>query len=103
MLSGMLKLYPDDSKNQETESQSADLEELLEHVGEGALPKEPIGGIPKQWIPSWIRWPIRLVFLPWVLLDLFAQRVARVFIRTPFKQIGSCKKRGYCCHYILIP
>ena len=60
----------------------------------GSSPPEPPGGIPKQFVPSWIRWPIRVLFLPLVVLDLFAQRIARFLIRPPFKQAGTCKKRG---------
>ena len=66
-------------------------------------PPPPPGGIPKQWVPGWIRWPLRIYILPLILLDLFAQRVAKFFIRPPFQQAGSCKRRGNCCHYILIP
>jgi Fe-S-cluster containining protein len=95
----MLKIYPDTSKPPENT-----LEELLLHAGEeDAQPPEPASGIPKQWVPGWVRWPIRALFLPLVLLDLFAQRIARQLIRPPFKQAGACKKRGACCHYILLP
>ncbi len=94
----MLKILPDTSKPTDS------LEELLLSAGEEeSIPPEPPGGIPKQFVPSWIRWPIRVLFLPLVVLDLFAQRIARFLIRPPFKQIGTCKKRGSCCHYILIP
>ncbi len=94
----MLKLYTDST------APNGNLEELLHNAGEtDSLPAEPPEGIPKQFVPSWIRWPLRVLFLPLVMLDLFAQKMARVFIRTPFKQVGACKKRGYCCHYILIP
>lgn len=80
------------------------LEELLAHAGEEeSPPPEPPGGIPKQWMPGFIRWPLRVFFLPWVLLDLLAQRIARTFIKPPYQKVGACKKRGACCHYILIP
>ncbi|HEY2811532.1 MAG TPA: hypothetical protein VGJ00_09125 [Rhabdochlamydiaceae bacterium] len=89
----MLKLYNDPA-----------LEELLQDAGEDdASPPEPIGGIPRQYIPCWVRWPLRVIFLPFVLLDLCAQRIARLIVRPPFKQTGSCKKRGNCCYYILLP
>ena len=94
----MLKIYPD------TPKPSEHLDELLLQAGEDdSVPVEPPGGIPKQFIPNWIRWPLRVIFLPLVLLDLWAQRIARLLIRPPFKQVGTCKKRGACCHYILIP
>lgn len=80
------------------------LEILLEQAADA---KEPppidLKKIPTQWLPSWIRWPVRAIFLPFILLDLAAQRVARSLIPPPFKQVGSCLKRGNCCHYILIP
>ena len=77
------------------------LQQILEEAGEDGHKPEPIA-IPKQWLPGWIRWPIRLVLLPFVWLDLGAQWVARQFIRPPYKKVGKCRKRGNCCHYILI-
>ncbi len=80
------------------------LEELLDAAEEAVgPPPEPVGGIPRQWVPSWLRWPLRVLVLPFILLDLTAQKVARWLIRPPFKQAGSCLKRGKCCHYILVP
>ena len=80
------------------------LESFIADAGEeDAPPQDPSSGIPKQRLPGWVRWPIRVLFLPLVLLDLWAQRIARLIIRPPFKQVGACKKRGNCCHYILIP
>jgi Fe-S-cluster containining protein len=38
-----------------------------------------------------------------MLIDLSAQRLARLIIRPPFKKGGKCLKRGNCCHYILVP
>lgn len=66
-------------------------------------PPLPEGGLPKQRIPGWIRWPIRMLVVPFVVLDLAAQRIARLFFKTPYLQTGSCKKRGNCCYYILFP
>lgn len=65
-------------------------------------PALPPGGIPRQWVPSWIRWPIRLFFLPFVLLDVTMQKLARKLIPPPFVPSGKCKKRGNCCYYILL-
>jgi len=80
------------------------LQALLDQVGEpDSYPPEPKGGIPRQWIPAWIRWPIRILRLPWILLDLWSQKVARLIIRPPYKKVGQCLKRGHCCQYILIP
>ncbi len=63
---------------------------------------EPDGGIPRQFLPNFIRWPIRALVVPFVILDIFAQKIAKFIIKPPYKQIGKCKKRGNCCHYILI-
>jgi hypothetical protein len=60
-------------------------------------------GVPKQWLPGFIRWPIRVFMVPFVLLDLGAQWVAKKIVPPPFKQVGKCKQRGNCCHYILMP
>jgi hypothetical protein len=78
-----------------------DLETLLEDRDTKAPPL-PEKGIPCQMIPGWIRWPLRVFFLPFVLLDLKMQKLARVLIRPPYKQVGSCKRRGKCCHYIML-
>ncbi|NGX39835.1 MAG: hypothetical protein KR126chlam1_01169 [Chlamydiae bacterium] len=79
------------------------LEDLVFKAGDAtAPPKDPKDGIPKQWIPGWLRWPVRLFFLPFVLLDAAMQKIAHLLIRPPYKQVGQCKKRGNCCHYILI-
>lgn len=92
----MLTLLPD--------HQPPSLDTILESAGEtGNLPTLPPQGIPRQWIPGWIRWPLRILFLPMILLDLSMQRIARLLVRPPFKQEGSCLKRGNCCHYILVP
>ena len=53
-------------------------------------------------VPRVLRWPIRLTITPFVLLDVFAQLIARKIIKPPFKKVGDCKKRGNCCYYILI-
>lgn len=79
------------------------LMQLLENVGLSKhQPKEPPGGIPKQWFPRSIRWIVRALVLPFVHLDLASQWVARQIVRPPFVKKGNCKKRGNCCHYILI-
>ncbi len=66
-------------------------------------PPPPEGGIPRQRFPALLRWPIRALFLPFVLLDLATQRVVQLLFRTPYKKSGSCKQRGNCCYFILIP
>ena len=66
-------------------------------------PPLPPGGIPRQRIPGWIRWPIRAVIMPFVTLDIWAQRIARLFFKTPYKQEGGCLQRGNCCYFIFFP
>lgn len=79
-------------------------DEILMGAGDAEeQPPEPAGGIPPQTVPGWVRWPLRAVFLPFVLLDLGAQWTARRILKPPFRQEGQCKKRGNCCYYILIP
>ena len=83
------------------------IEDLGEIIGraeeaEGPPPNPP-GGIPKQWLPAWIRWPIRVFLVPWILLDLYAQKLALWVLKPPYRRVGHCHKRGNCCHYILIP
>lgn len=58
---------------------------------------------PKQWLPSSVRRPLRLVVLPFIWLDLASQWFARQIIRPPYRQVGTCLRRGSCCHTILMP
>ena len=77
------------------------LEELVEKIESST--SKPKHEIPKQWLPGWIRWPIRALLLPFLLLDQFSQKFARLIIKPPFRKKGTCKKCGKCCHYLLIP
>ena len=80
------------------------VEELTEIAGAATKPPPlPNGKIPRQWLPSVIRWPIRIMILPFVLLDLGIQQMVLKFIRPPFRQEGHCYQRGNCCFYILLP
>ncbi len=77
---------------------------LIEHAGETPVqPPPPAGGIPKQWLPGFLRWPIRVLVTPFVVIDRFTQRIAAWAVRTPFKRAGSCKRRGNCCFFVLMP
>lgn len=67
-----------------------------------APPPPPSGGIPRQHLPGFIRWPIRVLIVPFVFLDILMQKLARKIVLPPFRQLGTCRKRGNCCHYILI-
>ena len=72
----------------------------FDQLADGPAPTD----IPeKQWLPGWIRWPVRVLLFPWVWLDIFAQKCAAKIIRPPYRQEGHCLKRGNCCRYILIP
>ncbi len=80
-----------------------DLSDLIFKASDAKTqPEPPPQGIPKQWVPGWIRWPIRCLVLPFVLLDVMMQKFARVLIPPPYKQTGKCKRRGNCCYYIMI-
>lgn len=84
-------------------SQSEILEDLLEEAAEATeQPAPPVDGIPKQWLPGFIRYFLKGVALPFVLIDFWMQRIAKKIVRPPFKREGKCLKRGNCCHYVLI-
>lgn len=98
----MLPMYRPDQPPKHDRAPTVD---ELEQIASAATkkPPNPSFGILKQWVPSWIRWPIRVLILPFVWLDLFSQKIAKKIITPPHQQIGSCKKRGNCCHFILLP
>jgi len=58
--------------------------------------------IPAQRVPGVIRWPIRMILLPFILLDGAIQKIVMRFMRPPYKRKGACLKCGRCCHFILI-
>ncbi len=94
----MLKIFREEERAREG------LDEILGLAEEAKeVPEEPEGGIPRQWLPGWIRWPLRVFLLPFILIDLSMQKLAQMLVRPPFKKEGECLKRGNCCHYILIP
>lgn len=67
-----------------------------------ARPEPPLGGIPVQRTPGWIRWPLRVLVFPFMWLDLTVQRILQRILRPPYRVEGHCKQRGNCCHYILL-
>src|SRR3989339_2269170 len=86
------------------ESDSLDLDHLLKAAEEATSPPPlPLNGIPKQRLPSWIRWTFRCLLMPFLYLEILAEKIARKIIPPPFQPTGSCKRRGNCCHYILLP
>ncbi len=85
------------------QSQRHQLDLLVETVGDAKEePPLPNEGLPRQWLPGWIRWPLKILALPWILLDYHVQCLASKFFRTPYVQVGGCKQRGNCCHYIMM-
>ncbi len=79
------------------------LDDLLESAADATeQPRSPKGGIPRQFLPKILRNALRCFVLPFVLVDYGMQRVAKWIIRPPYKRVGACKRRGNCCHYILI-
>lgn len=83
---------------------SHSLESLLQTAEEALEPPgNPPGGIPKQRLHPWIRTILKLMILPFLYLELGAEKVARTLIKPPFQKVGRCKRRGNCCHYILFP
>ncbi|MBB64777.1 MAG: hypothetical protein CMO81_06905, partial [Waddliaceae bacterium] len=43
-------------------------------------PPDPSGGIPPQKMPGWIRWPLRVLLWPIVILDYYVNRLLHFFI-----------------------
>jgi hypothetical protein len=70
------------------------IEDLLENSGvANKAPPGPNGTPYIRNALAIIRWPVRVLVLPFVWLDLAAQKIARLFIPTPFVRAGKCKKR----------
>lgn len=76
------------------------LEILLERAAEN-IPPEP-QPIPRQRVPRFIRKGLQVLIYPFMILDLYAQKIAKKIIKPPYILTGECKKRGSCCHYILM-
>lgn len=77
------------------------LESILEKaVADTPPPKEK--KLPRQYIPGFLRWWIKIHIYPAMMLDLAAQKIARWIIRPPYKKTGQCKRRGACCRYIFL-
>jgi len=79
------------------------LDDLLFEASEATnQPPPPKQGVPKQKIPYWLRQTVKTAALPFVLIDYSMQKIAKKIIRPPFKREGQCKRRGNCCHYVLV-
>ncbi len=55
---------------------------------------------PKQKLPSSIRWTLRIMAYPFMMLDLQACRIVRFFYKSRYVVEGKCLKRGSCCRFI---
>ena len=79
------------------------LEDLIENAGVLTTPPSKPKSQPfYRYMTFVIRWPVRIVMLPFIWLDSLAQKIARLIIPPPFVKAGKCKKRGNCCYYILV-
>ena len=58
--------------------------------------------IPPQRWPGWIRWPLRVLALPILYLDLWSTAIVHRIWPPPYRLEGACKMRGACCHYLLM-
>lgn len=86
------------------EQPQSPLAKLLQQAEEAtSLPEDPAGGIPPQKLPNWLRKTLQSLLLPLLLLEIGMEKLAKKIIRPPFTKVGSCKRRGNCCHYILLP
>ncbi|MCB1081594.1 MAG: YkgJ family cysteine cluster protein [Chlamydiia bacterium] len=75
---------------------------LFEAAAAKKAPAPPQMGIPKQRVPYLIRQLLKWGALPFVVIDDAMQKIAKKIIRPPFKRVGKCKRRGNCCHYVLV-
>ncbi|MCB9638035.1 MAG: hypothetical protein H6727_03910 [Myxococcales bacterium] len=65
-------------------------------------PGPPPHGIQPQRTPGWLRFSLKVLVLPFMVLDLLMQKLIQRVSPPPYQVEGACKKRGHCCHYILI-
>ena len=87
----------------ESEQDSPLVLTMLDHAEEATqAPPLPVKGIPKQKTSRLLRRIIKEIVLPFVILDVAMQRLAKHLVRPPFKRKGKCKKRGNCCYYVLV-
>lgn len=55
---------------------------------------------PPQRLSPWIRWPLRLLAFPVMILDVYSQKLVFSVFKPRYKIVGECKKRGSCCQFI---
>lgn len=56
----------------------------------------------RQWLPRSVAYAVKLLLLPFVLVDVACRKIARMLIRPPLVRTGSCKQRGNCCYFITV-
>ncbi len=83
-------------------SENQNLPDFKAHTGleDSNTPKPPKKEAPFQRVPGWIRWPVRVMILPPVLLDYWMYKLLYLVVLPPYKLEGKCKQRGNCCHFI---
>ena len=57
--------------------------------------------VPRQWLPGFVRWPLRVLLLPWIWLDSAMVFVVQRVFPPPWRLEGACLQRGACCHHVL--
>lgn len=55
---------------------------------------------PKQKLPGFIRWPLRILAYPIMILDVYSQKFVRLIFKSKYVLEGQCKMRGNCCQFI---
>ena len=64
---------------------------------------DAVGGAPPpSKLPEVLRTALQLTALPFVLIDIAAQRAARLVFRPRYRITGGCKQTGNCCRYIIL-
>jgi hypothetical protein len=59
---------------------------------------------PPQWLPGFIRWPLRWLLYPFLRFDLAIQAAVRALAPRPLYRLeGQCDASGACCKHILVP
>ncbi len=56
--------------------------------------------IPEQKLPGWIRWPLRILAYPFMMLEILSNKIVSTIVKPKYKIVGGCKKSGNCCRYI---
>jgi hypothetical protein len=79
-----------------------DKSDILEDIISGKHTELEAKEPPPQHLPAIIRWGIRGIIWPFMVLDLSIQRCLRFFVRSPHKLRGRCNGCGVCCRYILL-